>query len=75
METGGSAVKIEAKVKNPESVLLELTIEMNMAEWDSLVYKLDNMGSQGELKDKIRNIRMAMGKVVSGEDYLKGSRV
>ncbi len=66
---------IEAKVKNPESTLVEIKIEMTMAEWDSLAYHLDATDSQGELKAKIRNIRMAMGEVVRGADLLKGRRV
>ena len=50
-------MKLSTKVKDPESTLVEMTIEMSMAEY----------GPQGRLWVKIRTMRQAMQQVVEGE--------
>ena len=61
-------MKLEAKVKDPGIIVVEMTIEMTMAEWEELRRKLQDWGDQGQLRCKIRNMQRAMEQVVRAEE-------
>ncbi len=60
-------MKLSVKVKDTESAVVEMTIEMTMKEWRKLSEDLDFFGSQGKLRDRITFIHQSMQRVVEGE--------
>ena len=61
-------MKIAARVRDVDSVVVEMKIEMTMGEWMSARDGLDNTGAHEELKSKIMSMYTAMREVVTGED-------
>ena len=64
-------MKLSAKVKDPESAVVEMTVEMTMVEWMDLGNVIGAYSTQKDLRNKIRCMHLAMERVVEGEVLLE----
>ena len=65
-------MKLEAKVQDVDSVVVEMTIRMTMGEWKSISGELRYVGgAQEALKNQIHSMYLAIKEVVEAKATLE----